>query len=86
MLVMNLGDECIGGNYKMFLTGLDHVGHRNPLSLYITVGHQHSKDVTTGDSPASKFSRQDPEIINFKSLASRCHQHHFYHLNGLTVK
>ena len=46
MLVMNVGDECIGGNHKMFLTVLDHVGRRQPLSLYIIVGHQHSKDVT----------------------------------------
>ena len=42
--------------------------------LNINVELQHSKM-----SPTSKFSHQHPQFLsNFKSLTSRCHQHHWH--------
>ena len=42
-----IATKCVGDKYKMLVTVLDIIfGHQHSLSFNISVGHQHSKDVT----------------------------------------
>jgi len=38
--------------------GFGHFGHQDPLSFYISVGHQHSKDVTNISKISPTLSHQ----------------------------
>ena len=45
MLVTDVGDEMYWRQLLDVGDGFGHFGHQHPLSFYISVGHQHSKDV-----------------------------------------
>ena len=71
MLVTDIGDEMCWWQLWDVGDGLSHFSHQHPLSLNISVGHQHQKDVTN----VSKFCHQHPKIVtNIKSPTSTCHQ------------
>ena len=46
MLVTDVGDEMFWIQFEDVSDGFSFFGHQRPLSLNISVGHQHPKDVT----------------------------------------
>ena len=46
MLVTDVGNEMCWWQFEDVGDGFGHFGHQNPLSLNISLGHQHPKDVT----------------------------------------
>ena len=78
MLVTDVGDEMCWGQFEDVDDGFGHFGDQNPLSLNISVGHQHPKDFTKililSPSWLSKI------VTNCKSpILSRQHQDHQSH-------
>ena len=55
-----LETKCVGDNFKMLVTVFCHFGPQHPLFFYISVRHQHSKDVTKIEipTPTSKNGHQ----------------------------
>ena len=70
MLVIDVGDEICWWQLYDVSDGFDHFGHQHPLSSYISVGHQYSKDVTNIDVQRL--------VTEFKYPMWRCHQHHYH--------
>ena len=53
------------GDIKDIGDGFGHFGHQHPISFYISVGHQHSKDVTNSEILSRKLkNRQKLQVIN----------------------
>ena len=55
MLVTDIGDQMSRWQVQDVGDSFGQFGHQNPLSFYITVEHQHSKDVTNVQKIVANF-------------------------------
>ena len=65
MLVTDVGDEMCWRQRLDVGDGFGRLSHQHALSFNISVGKQHSKDVTNMKLSISKFYHQHPLIIKF---------------------